>query len=233
MTPERYRKFRATLDRRQPDLTLLTEQVHKSRNLAALTRTCDAVGIHQIHIVWPFERHRTYSGTAMGSDRWVEAVKHLNMTDAVRSLQQQGMQIHAAHLSATAMDYRTVDYTRPCAILMGNEKDGVTAEAAELADTHIVVPMLGMVESYNVSVAAGIILAEAQGQRQRAGLYAQQRLSDDEYWRTFFRWAHPDVARFCDERALPYPALNRDDGEIINPSQWYASVRTLAQEQHY
>lgn len=225
MTPERYSKLRRTLDLRQPDLTILTEQLHKPRNIAALLRTSDAVGIHELNMVWPWDKHRNYSGTAMGSDRWVDIVRHETMSKAIESLQAKNYKIYAAHLSTSAIDYREVDYTVPCAILMGNEKLGVSEEAAALVDKHIVIPMMGMVESFNVSVAAAIILAEAQNQRQKAGLYDRRRLSSEVYDKTFFRWAHPKVAHYCHQNHLVYPPVSDEDGEIINPSQWYASVR--------
>jgi len=226
MTPERYKKLRRTLNMRQPDLTLLTDQIHKPRNIAALIRTCDAVGIHELNMVWPWDKHRNYSGTAMGSDRWVDIIRHEDMDSAIDDLHSHHYQIYAAHLSDEAVDYRDVDYTVPCAILVGNEKQGVTELAARKVDKHIAIPMLGMVESYNVSVAAAIILAEAQRQRSNAGSYDEVRLDTQTYQNTFFRWAHPEVSKYCHENNLPYPAVREADGEIINPSAWYASVRS-------
>lgn len=225
MTPERYQKLKMTLDRRQPDLTVLTEQMHKPRNIAALVRTSDAVGIHELHMVWPWDKHRDYRGTAMGSDRWVNIVRHESLCGGVETLKARGYRIYAAHLSETSVDYRKVDFCQPCAILMGNEKKGVSAEALGLVDQEITIPMEGMVESYNVSVAAAIILSEAHRQRSNAGLYDQRRLESEIYRDTFFRWAHPQVAKFCDERGLEYPAVSEEDGEILNQSQWYESVR--------
>jgi len=225
MTPERYQKLRRILDLRQPDLTLLTDQIHKPRNIAALVRTSDAVGLHELNMVWDKGYHRPYSGTAMGSDRWVDIVRHESMVDAIDKFHTQDYMVYAAHLSSEAVDYRTVDYTQPCAILMGNEKKGVSELAAQKVDKHIVIPMMGMVESFNVSVAAAIILAEAQRQRQYAGCYNQVRLSQDEYKSTFFRWAHPVIAKYCQDKQLPYPEVRESDGEIINPSAWYKNIR--------
>jgi tRNA (guanosine-2'-O-)-methyltransferase len=225
MTPERYRKLKRTLDLRQPDLTLLTEQLHKPRNIAALLRTSDAVGIHELNMVWPWDKHRQYSGTAMGSDRWVDIIRHPTMPAAIETLQGRGYRIYAAHLSDQACDYREVDYTLPCAILLGNEKHGVSEQSAGSVDRHIVIPMMGMVESFNVSVAAAIILAEAQRQRMSVGLYATSRLDLQTYEKTFFRWAHPKIARYCDQNDLSYPTVSKEDGEIIDASRWYASVR--------
>ena len=93
-----------------------------------------------------------------------------------KTQKMQNMQILAAHLSLEAVNYRDVDYTQPTCILMGNEKHGVSDEAASIADKHIIIPMLGMVQSLNVSVATAVILFEAQRQRRNAGLYASPQL---------------------------------------------------------
>lgn len=225
MTPERYRRMRETLDKRQPDMTIITEQIHKPRNIAALVRTCDAVGMAEVNMVWPFDKHRPYSGTAMGSDRWVDVNRYESMSSAIDHLRDSGHKIYAAHFSDQAVDYRTVDYSQPFALVLGNEKKGISDETASQVDAHVIIPMMGMVESFNVSVAAAIILSEAQRQRAKAGLYERVRLDDDRYWKTFFRWAHPTVARYCHQNNLPYPAVSADDGEIIDPSAWYARVR--------
>jgi len=225
MTPERYRRLIKTLDKRQPGFTILTEQIHKPRNIAALVRTADAVGMCEVNMVWPWQKHRAYSGAAMGSDRWVELRRHEDMLDAICTLKHEGMRIYAAHFSSSAIDYSLVDYTVPCALLLGNEKKGVSEQAAQLVDQHVVIPMYGMVESLNVSVAAAIILAQARRQRELAGLYDKVQLDEETYWRMFFRWAHPQVAKYCDDHGLEYPDVNREDGELVEPAAWFQRVR--------
>ncbi len=90
MTPERYRRICDTLDRRQPDLTVIMDGVHKPHNIAAIVRTCDAVGILDVHAVLPKNRARMAAGTAMGSQRWVKVHKRDESTDVIRELQGQG-----------------------------------------------------------------------------------------------------------------------------------------------
>lgn len=224
MTPERIARLRQVLDRRQPDLTVVTDFVHKQRNLSAIVRNCDAVGVMDLHAVLGEDEYRSYRGTAMGSQRWVRVRRHGDVHAAVHPLLDSGYQVLAAHLDDSAVDFREVDYTLPTALLLGAEKQGVSAAGRALATRCITVPMVGMVESYNVSVATGIILAEAQRQRQLAGLYDRVRISEALYERLFFEWGHSSVRDFCRERALAYPPLN-SEGEIDNPSAWYASVR--------
>lgn len=161
MTPERLARIKQTLNTRQPDLSVLTDQVHKPRNLSAILRSCDAFGLANMHAVWPKEGFRAFRKTAGGSYSWVTTHTHRSMDDAIEALKGQGHELYAAQLSDRAVDYRDIDYTVPCTIIMGNEVEGVSANAAEQADEHIVIPMMGMVESLNVSAACAIILSEA------------------------------------------------------------------------
>jgi len=176
------------LAKRQPDLTVLAEEVHKPHNLSAVLRSCDAVGIGTVHAVKPTGGVATFSATSASADKWVDLVLHDTVEDAVGALKAAGMRVFAAHLSQQAVDYRTVDYTVPCAVLLGNEKEGVSPAAAALADEHVVIPMLGMVQSLNVSVAAAVILFEAQRQRLAAGRYDSPALSVEELAALTARW---------------------------------------------
>ncbi|TDG15048.1 tRNA (guanosine(18)-2'-O)-methyltransferase TrmH [Seongchinamella unica] len=227
MTPERIARLRAVLDKRQPDLTVLTDFVHKQRNLSAIVRNCDAVGIQTLHAVIGDEDYKAFRGTAMGSHSWVDVKRHREPLAVLDVLKSSGYQILAAHLDEHTVDYRAVDYTRPSAILLGAERRGVSDVALTRVDHCIAIPMVGMVESFNVAVAAGIILAEAQRQRAAADMYHRPRLDPDTWSRLFFEWGHPRVRDYCRERGLAYPPLN-EEGEIDNPSGWYARVRAGA-----
>ena len=134
MNAQRYARICEMLARRQPDLTVCMEQVHKPHNVSAIIRTAEAVGVHEVHAIWPGSRMRTMASTAAGSNSWVQVKTHRTIGDAVAHLKGQGMQILATHLSDNAVDFREIDYTRPTCILMGQEKTGITKEALELAD---------------------------------------------------------------------------------------------------
>ena len=224
MTPERIARNRQVLARRQPDLTVITDFVHKQRNLSAIVRNCDAVGIMSLEAVIGDEDYKAFRGTAMGSHHWVEVNRHTSLEAAVTPLKARGYQVVAAHLSPESVEYPQLDYTVPTAILLGAERRGVSRSAEALVDACVTIPMVGMVGSLNVSVASGVILAEVQRQRRLAGMYLRQRISDAEYQRLFFEWGHPRVTEFCRQRGLRYPPLD-DEGEIESPSDWYARVR--------
>jgi len=224
VTPERIARLRQVLDRRQPDLTLVTDFVHKPRNLSALLRICDAAGVLTVRAVLAQEEFRAFRGTAAGSHRWVEVCREDSLAGALRSLRSGGFRILGAHPGADAIDFREVDYTGATALVLGAERQGLDAAARDSVDTCISVPMVGMVDSLNVSVAAGIILSEAQRQRAMAGLYDSRRIDTHTYRRLFFEWGHPSVRDFCRERGLAYPPLD-ETGEIADSPGWYASVR--------
>ena len=212
MTTRRYHRILQVLSKRQPDLSILAEDVYKPHNLSAMLRSCDAVGIGTVHAVNPTGGIPTYNETSASADKWVELVVHRTLPDAIETLPQT--QLFAAHLSDDAVDYRDVDYTRPTCILFGNEKRGVTSEAAERADKHIIIPMLGMVQSLNVSVATAVILFEAQRQRRAAGLYDTPRLSNEAINAQAFEWLYPREAEHLDETGNPYPELD-EQGFIV------------------
>lgn len=224
LTPERLQRIRAVLARRQPDLTVIADEVHKGRNIAAILRTCDAVGIDTLYSVVPEAGYRPYRGTALGTQKWVSVEVCDSLIEPVTALKARGFQVVVTALSAAAVDFRAVDYTKPTALVLGSERAGASEIALSQADYSVTIPMVGMVESLNVSVAGAVILAEIQRQRADAGLYDHCRLPVDVYQRRFFQWAHPQVAAYCDREDLVYPAVG-EDGEITQPAQWYRAVR--------
>ena len=212
-------KIISLLKLRQKDLTVFMDVVHKPHNLAAIVRTCDAIGVGDVHAVYPGGMLKACHGTAMGSNRWVETHEHKNLAEGIKLLKSQGKQVLAAHFSDRAVDFRSIDYTKPTAILVGSEKFGVSDEAAELADEHILVPMSGMVQSLNVSVASAIILYEAQRQRLDAGFYDKHQIDLDTFERLRFEWQHPQVRDFCLKYQIRYPLID-ENGEIAD-QQWH------------
>jgi tRNA (guanosine-2'-O-)-methyltransferase len=212
--PRRFHRLQTVLQKRQPDLTVLLENVHKPHNLSAILRTCDAVGVFRVHVVSNEPDIPTFNSTAQGSQKWVGLQQHTSIEEAIQHLKTAQFQICAAHFSETAIDYRDVDYTRPTAVLLGTEKWGVSATATNLVDRHIIIPMFGMVQSLNVSVANAVILFEAQRQRLAAGYYQNSRLDEITYRETLFEWSYPELASHYRSQQQPYPALN-ETGEII------------------
>lgn len=167
------------------------------------------------------------ASSAAGSNSWVEVKTHRTIGEAISHLKGCGMQVLATHLSEKAVDFREIDYTRPTCILMGQEKTGITQEALDLADQDIIIPMTGMVQSLNVSVASALILYEAQRQRQNAGMYQRENsmLPDAEQQRLLFEGGYPVLANVSRRKGLPYPHVNQQ-GEIEADSAWWAAMQS-------
>lgn len=147
----------------------------------------------------------------------MQVILHEEVASGIDALRQEGFRVYAAHCSKRAVDYRDVDYTQPTTVLMGAELEGVSETAASLVDDHVRVPMSGLGSSLNVSVAAGIILYEAQRQRVEAGFYNSPRLNEKQYAQTLFEWLYPRVAEACRSRGMHYPSLD-EEGHIIGNS---------------
>lgn len=226
MNLERYQRIQTVLAARQPDLTLCLEEVHKPNNVSAVIRTADAAGVHKIHAVWPDEQMRTLSHTSAGARNWVEVQTHDTIDNAFSELKQQGMTILATNLSDQAVDFREIDYTKPTAIILGGEKHGISSEALKLADQDIIIPMMGMVQSLNVSVASALILYEAQRQRQLAGMYdrPESALDNQTIHRILFERGHPVLAKVAKRKKLPYPELDQQ-GQIVADTQWWNEMQ--------
>lgn len=214
MTERRREKIDSVLNRRQGDLTVLAESLHKPRNFSAIVRTCDAVGINELHAVPGEDGLAIHWKTSQGAEKWVSVRAHDDLPSACAWLRRRGFRLIAAHLSNQAVDYREIDYTRPTALMVGTELFGVSENALAEADQHVMIPMLGMTQSLNVSVACAIVLYEAMRQRQKAGMYGAPRIDEKTWKRQRFEWLHPKLAAFCRERELEYPELD-ELGKVV------------------
>ena len=216
MTPERFQKIKDILNKRQPDLTVVLDNVHKPHNLAAIIRSCDAVGISDIHGISSNEQKVGVNlKSASGSNHWVNLHIHHSIPNVISELKQSGFSIYAANDSAKAIDYRKVDYTKPSVIVLGAELDGISPETLDMVDEEIKIPMQGMVESLNVSVANAVILFEAQRQRLQAGLYEKCRLDKNTVEKLLFEFSYPEAAKVYQSTGEPYPELDTE-GQIIS-----------------
>ena len=213
-TNDRTERLDRVLNQRQSDLTVLAVSLHKPRNFSAIVRTCDAVGINELHAVPDEDDLSIHWRTSQGAEKWVKVQAHYCVEDACHHLHKQGFQLVAAHLSDEATDYREIDYTQPTALLVGTELFGVSEEALALSDRQVMIPMLGVTQSLNVSVACAIVLYEALRQRQAAGMYQNPPHEEAAFAIQRFEWLHPHVAKFCQERNLAYPELDQE-GNII------------------
>ncbi len=180
-TPERLARIRQVLALRQKDLTLVLANIHDPHNVSAILRSCDAFGVPKVHLYYTFEAFPVLGRKSSASARkWVETVRHQDSAAMIGGFRSQGMQVLATGFGPQARPLVDCDLTRPTAIVFGNEHRGVDVELAELVPDQLFIPMQGMVQSLNVSVAAAIVLFEAWRQRRAAGLLDHPSYSSDE-----------------------------------------------------
>jgi tRNA (guanosine-2'-O-)-methyltransferase len=141
------------------------------------------------------------------------------ITEPLKDFKKSGYQIVAADVCPNSKDYREVDFTRPTALVLGAELEGISDAAQPFIDHSITIPMMGMVESFNVSVAGAIILSEARRQREQAGLYDSCRLDSETSKKLLFEWMQPVLAKYCQKHQLDYPDLD-NEGDVADPN-WH------------
>ena len=212
IAPERFRKIQYMLNHRQPDLTVIMDNVNKAHNLSAIIRSCDGVGINEIHAVSYRKYIHAEQNAAAGSSKWLTLNLYSDIAAVYGKVSEFGMQILVATNKEGSLDFRNVDYTIPTAIVVGAEWDGISEDAIKGSDHAITVPMLGMVESLNVSVATAVILFEAQRQREEKGMYSKPRLDPECYERMLFEYTYPRLSRELRKKGSPYPPLDADGG---------------------
>ncbi|MGI8644642.1 MAG: TrmH family RNA methyltransferase [Thermomicrobiales bacterium] len=182
-TERRTERINSVLRRRQPDLTIVLEDVHDRHNASAVLRACDAVGVQGIHLVYTVDKPPEEAfarTTSSGAVKWIEIFRHDSVEACYAALRAAGLTIIATALTEGNQDFYDFDLTRPTALVFGNEQRGVSALAADLADATTLIPMHGMVESLNISVACAVTLFEAMRQRRANGLYDTPRLPANE-----------------------------------------------------
>ncbi|MDR3358083.1 MAG: tRNA methyltransferase [Desulfovibrio sp.] len=178
-TALRRARLAGVLRRRQPDLTLVLANIHDPHNVSAIYRSCDASGVGLVHLYYtgtPFPALGEKSSAS--ARKWVESVRHADSGELSRALRAGNMRILATGFSEMSVPLRRWDFTRPTAVMLGNEHSGVDKELRDIADGELHIPMYGMIQSFNVSVAAAIILAEAVRQREEAGMYDAPRMDE-------------------------------------------------------
>ncbi|OGD27450.1 MAG: hypothetical protein A2028_00235 [Candidatus Aminicenantes bacterium RBG_19FT_COMBO_59_29] len=174
---------------RQPDLRVVLEGVAIAHNASAVIRTCDAAGILHLDLVSPNpDLLGINKAISTRAEKWVDVHIHESIKTCLLSLREKGFKVAVTHLDKDAISYTDLDYTQPLAVVFGSESEGVSRETLELADLKVQIPMLGMVQSLNLSVSVGVILYEAMKQRRARGFYDRRRLSDDEFETYLRKW---------------------------------------------
>ena len=178
MTPERNERLTAVLHKRQPDLTIVLENVFDPHNISAVMRTADAVGIQDIFILNnKIPPHRKWGAKSSSSAaKWLTIHQYTNADDCFAELRKRYKKIYTTHLSTDAVGLHQLNLTESVALIFGNEHSGVSDEIISKADGNFIIPQVGIIKSLNISVACAVTLYEAFRQKSNAGHYDALKL---------------------------------------------------------
>ena len=175
MTEKRLNKFREVVSKRQKYLTLVLENLHDPHNVSAILRTAESVGIDKIHLIYNGEEKfpRISKVSSASAKKWVEVVKHDSLKKCFAELKKQKYKIYSTYMEENKknLSLYDIDLTKRIALVFGNEHRGVSEEAKKFSDKNFLIPMVGMVQSLNVSVSVAVCIYEAMRQRTDAGMY--------------------------------------------------------------
>jgi tRNA (guanosine-2'-O-)-methyltransferase len=186
---QRLKKIEAAAKARQHSLHLVLENIHDPHNVSAIFRTCDAVGVSKVSLLYTIEKFPKISNTSSSSaSKWVGNEKFTDVDSCFKSLRDKGFKIYATYLNQSSVNMYDVDFTEKVALIVGNEHRGVSEEAVKRSDKVIYIPMYGMIQSLNVSVATAVTLYEALRQRREKEMYEQSELTDAELSKLIDEW---------------------------------------------
>ena len=178
-TEARTKKIEEVITNKQPDLSVVLENIHDPHNASAILRTCDAVGIADIHLLYTKETFPIINSKSSASaNKWINIIQYNNIENLKNNILKEENNIYATCIDKNAISIFDIDWTQPSTIIVGNENRGVSNQIMKICNKKIFIPMNGMVQSLNVSVATAIILYEALRQRNLKNMYPNKKLSE-------------------------------------------------------
>ena len=190
MTPQRFNRLTSVLNHRQPDITVVLENVFDPHNVSAVMRTCDAVGIQDIYILndrIPPHKKWGYRSSST-ADKWLSVHQFTNAEECFNEITKKYEKIYTSHLGESSSDLYSMDLTQSLALVFGNETFGVSDNIRKYADGDFIIPQVGIIKCLNISVACAVTLYEAFRQKKQKGHYDQSRLSENKMLELQKQW---------------------------------------------
>jgi tRNA (guanosine-2'-O-)-methyltransferase len=193
MTPQRYNRLTSVLNHRQPDLTVILENVFDPHNVSAVMRTCDAVGIQDVFILndrIPPHKKWGYRSSSTAAE-WLTVHQFTDAESCFAEVRKKYQKIYTSHLGEKSVDVYSVDLTESIALVFGNETFGVSEDIRKYSDGDFIIPQMGIIKSLNISVACAVTLYEAFRQKKEKGHYLQSKLEINERQLLEEKWGFP------------------------------------------
>ncbi len=197
-TEVRQERLLEVLSKRKKSITAIFENIHDPHNLMACLRSCDAIGVYEVHTIScdvTKKRKKIGHGSSSSAKKWVKQNKYDNVADCFSKLKSEGKKIFTTHLATDSISLYDLDLTQPIALMFGNEIEGVSEEALSLADGNFLIPQIGMIKSLNLSVACAVTMFEAYRQRLVSGKPNEKEIYGDELTNIYNEWLLPKAVK--------------------------------------
>lgn len=172
-------------------ITLALENLYQEHNASAVIRTCEALGIHDVHIIEKDNEYQIQRDIARGAAQWMNLYNYSGdspTTDSINHLKRNGYKIVATSPHAEDFTPENIPLNQPIALYFGTEMDGISEEVKNNADYFLKIPMYGFTESLNISVSAGILINELRNRLTNSDIpflcTDEQQLSTKISWCT-------------------------------------------------
>ena len=183
ITPRRRARIDNVVARRIYGTVGVLDGLYDRGNVSAVLRSTEGLGFGEVHIIETVEEFKQARRVTQGAEKWLDVVKWDTAGGCVDNLKSRGFQIVATSLEA-AMPLDEVDFARPTALVFGNERDGVSPAVLAASDARVILPMGGFAQSFNISVAAALMLYHARVRGAEPDLdAAQQDVLRAEFYR--------------------------------------------------
>jgi tRNA (guanosine-2'-O-)-methyltransferase len=190
LTPQRYNRLTSVLNHRQPDLTVVLENVFDPHNVSAVMRTCDAVGIQDVYILndrIPPHKKWGYRSSSTAAE-WLTVHQFTDAESCFKEIRKKYQKIYTSHLGENSADVYKMDLTQSIALVFGNETFGISEGIRKYSDGDFIIPQVGIIKSLNISVACAVTLYEAFRQKNEKGHYEKSRMEESDLQNLQKKW---------------------------------------------
>lgn len=216
ISDERAATFRQVLARRSTQIAVVLEDCYDPHNATAVMRTCDIFGLMRVHVTTSRQRFKINRRVSQGAHRYLDLRVHHGIDEAYAQLRADGYRILVSDLVADAVvgpqHLAEIVAAGPLALVFGNEHQGLSDAATAGADGAFLLPMAGMAQSLNLSVAVATTLYSLRGNALAANQPGNLSPADQLAW--YERWIRRQRPEAADEtmtRAGLEYAFSQDD----------------------
>jgi tRNA (guanosine-2'-O-)-methyltransferase len=210
---DRLTLFNRIIENRTNYITVVLEDIFQPQNASAVLRSCDCLGIQNVHVIENRNKFQVDTEVTMGSSKWLTINKHThkknNSLETIQHLKKNGYRIVATSPHSSDVELPGFDMAKgKVALVFGSELPGISETIMHEADDFLKIPMYGFTESYNISVSAAIILYHLT-EKMRNSQTIDWQLSEDEKVDIMLQWIRNSVKkskliekRFWEERGM-------------------------------